>query len=139
LFVEAFTSSEIQGENVMKRMINVVVLFAAALSVGSSVATAVEPVITKDEAKALIRTAQTPTDHEKLATFYRFEASQLQAEAKTHEEMGAEYSRNISGHPIPKYPTLGEHCKTLVKQLNAAAKSDLDLAGFHEGLAKNVQ
>ena len=57
------------------------------------------PVISKKEVKALIQTAKTPEDHMKLARYYHYEANQLQAVARDHEEMGAEYFKNPSRLP----------------------------------------
>jgi hypothetical protein len=91
-------------EKIMKRIVTVTILFAAAVGLIGSSALAVEPAgnLTKSEVRVLIQTAKTPADHAKLANYYRYEATRLQAEVKDHEAMAAAYDKNPMGHPIPK-------------------------------------
>src|SRR5258708_6350526 len=99
----------------MKRIVTVMMLVGAAIGLAGSTAWAVEPAgnLTKSELKALIQAAKTPADHMKLANYYRYQATSLQAEVKDHEQMAAAYDKNPMGHPIPKGQTLGDHCRNL--------------------------
>ncbi len=125
----------------MKRIVTIMFLFGAAVGITGSSAYAVEPAgaLTNDQVKALISTAKTPADHLKLAGYYRYEASKLQAEIKDHEEMAADYDKNPAGHPVPKGITLGEHCRNLVKYYREAAATDTEMAAMHEEMAKSAR
>ena len=125
----------------MKRIVTIMFLLGTAVGITGFHAYAVEPIgaLTNDQVKALIRTAKTPDDHLKLASYYRYEAAKLQAEVKDHEEMAADYEKNPMGHPIPKGITLGEHCRNLVKYYREAVKTDTEMAALHEEMAKSVK
>lgn len=89
----------------------------------------------KKQLKALITNAKTPEDHMRLAGYYRDEAERLKAQQKEHEEEAAEYYKDPSRHPVPKYPTLGQHCRDLAYYYGKGAESALALASAHERMA----
>src|SRR4051812_18016127 len=122
----------------MKRTFTALFLLAAAVGISASSVWAVEPagVLKSSELKALIQTAKTPTDHLKLAAYYRAEEAQLQAEVKEHGEMAAIYDKNPASRPIPKGITFGEHCRSLVKYLGESARNAGEMAAMHEAMAK---
>jgi hypothetical protein len=113
-------------------------LVALAVALSASGARAAESTapLTKQQVKALIKTAKTPEDHMKLARFYWYEADRLKSEAKDHEEMEADYAANPSNHPVPKWPTLGQHCKDLSADYRKAAAEAEQMASLHEEMAK---
>ena len=115
------------------------VALAIALSSSSTRAADTAAPLTKQQVKELIKTAKTPDDHMKLAHYYQYEADKLKSEAKDHEEMGAEYYRDPSSHPIPKWPTFGQHCRNLSGYYARAAKEAEQLASMHEGMAKSSE
>ena len=123
----------------MKRMISVMILLGTAVGVTSSNAWAVEPSgkLSKSQVETLIQTAKTPADHMKLAKYYRYEATRLEADVKEHEEMAAAYDKNPLTHPIPKAQTLGDHCRNLVKYLGDGAKEANEMAAMHEEMARS--
>jgi hypothetical protein len=125
----------------MKPSFRAVMMTVLACALAGVPARAVEPQppLTKKEVKTLIQTAKAPEDHMKLAAYYRFQAKKLEAEAKDHEEMGEEYYKNPTAHVIPKYPTMGQHCRDLAYYYGQAAKKNADLATLHEQMAKNVK
>jgi len=125
----------------MKRYVTVMFLLGMAIGTTGFRAYAVEPAgaLTRDEAKALISAAKTPEDHMKLSGYYRAEALKLQAEVKDHEAMAAAYDKNPLAHPIPKGPSLGQHCRNLVKYYGDAAKAHNELADMHEAMARNAK
>jgi len=112
------------------------VALAVALSASGARAAESNAPLTKQQVKALIKTAQTPEDHMKLARFYWYEADRLKSEAKDHEEMEADYAENPSNHPVPKWPTLGQHCKALSADYRKAAAEAEQMASLHEEMAK---
>jgi hypothetical protein len=94
---------------------------------------------TKKEVKQLIATAKTREDHLRVAAYYRLEAQRLEAEAKDHQEMGDAYFRDPVRQPVPKHPTMGEHCRDLSGHYQAAMKKALALAELHEQMAKEAK
>ena len=89
----------------------------------------------KKQLKTLIADAKTSDDHMRLAAYYRGEADRLKAQQKEHEEEAAEYYKDPSRHPVPKYPTLGQHCRDLAYYYGKGAESALALASAHERMA----
>lgn len=120
------------------RAMVLLVAMTLGLSASSVAATDSTAPLTKQQVKALIKMAKTPEDHKKLARYYWYEADQLKSEAKDHQEMEAEYEQNPSGHPIPKWPTLGQHCKDLSAYYQKAAEQAEQLAKAHEEMAKSA-
>ena len=93
----------------------------------------------KKEVKALITNATTRADHEKLAAYYRSEVAGLKTKQQDHEEEAAEYFKNPSSHPSPKYPTLGQHCRDLAGYYRMAAQKAEAMAEMHESMAKDTK
>lgn len=91
--------------------------------------------MSKKQLRALITNARTPEDHMKLVGYYRNEAERLKAQQKEHEEEATEYYKDPSRHPVPKYPTLGQHCRDLAYYYGKGAESALALASAHERMA----
>jgi len=86
--------------------------------------------LTKKEVKALIVNAKTPEDHMKLASYFKGEAQQQEASAKTHAEMAALYD--------PK-AEMSKHCKNLSESLKKAAASANSIAAEHEQMAAQLR
>ena len=126
----------------MKRLITTAVLMASALLYsGVSPAKGAEPVqLSKDQVKALITSAKTADDHQKLAAYYRGEADRLEAEAKDHDELAAAYRSQQDAMGI-KHPMSGKtasHCDYFAKSVRQAAKAARQLASEHELMAKGA-
>lgn len=97
--------------------------------------------LTKKELKTLVATAKTPADHMKLARHFKQEADRLEAEAKEHEELAAEY-RKTPVAAATKTPMSGhsaEHCEYFAKSTREAAKAARELAASHEKMAKEAK
>lgn len=94
--------------------------------------------LSKKEVKLLIANARTPEDHERLAAYFRAEGERLKAEQQEHREMLDAYLKNPTSHPIPKWPTLGEHCRDLVFYYGRAAEQAFALANLHDQMAKEA-
>lgn len=52
--------------------------------------------------------------------------------------MEAAYDQNPSSHIIPKWPSMGEHCKNLEDDYTQAAKQAMEMADMHEEMAKSA-
>jgi hypothetical protein len=117
-----------------KSAVGLLMAFAVATL---SAAGAVEgnPVLSKGQVKEMARTAHTPEQHWQLAEYYRAESRTLMAESKNYSALADQYDRNPASHPIPKFPTFGQHCRQVAAQdLKDAQKAD-GLAQMHEQLA----
>src|SRR5580704_19445800 len=82
------------------------------------------------------RDASTAEEHLKLAEHYRAQSKALMEESRTWAAMADDYDRNPSSHPIPKFPTYGDHCRSLARQYLKDAKKAEALALAHERLAR---
>jgi len=119
---------------------------AVALTLGMSSlgATAQTPTtprtqqLSKKEVKVLIATARTPADHERIAEYYRAKGQRLKSEQQDHQEMLEAYLKNPSAHPIPKWPTMEQHCRNLISYYSKAAQQAFALADLHDQMAKGV-
>jgi hypothetical protein len=97
--------------------------------------------VSKKEFKALLKTAKEPSEHRKIADYYRQEAQRLTVSSKEHAEMAEFYAKN------PPFPRALEskhgdtvmgasHCRKWA-ELNAdEAKEAESLAALHEDMAK---
>ena len=96
---------------------------------------------TKKELKVLLKTAKEPTEHRRIAAYYRQEAKRLTADAKFHEEMGKSYEKQpLSFEAKHPYGTLGvSHCHYWAElNLKEAREADA-LAALHEDMAKAAE
>ena len=98
--------------------------------------------LTKKELKALIASAKTPEDHQKIAAYYREEAKRLHANAKEHADLAEVYAKH------PPFPAMGAkhgdtvpgvgHCRKWADLENQEADEADALAAQHEDMAKAV-
>lgn len=114
-------------------------LMLATLTAG--LAFAVEPVapMSKAEAKELIGKASTPADHQRLASYFSYKATVMEAEAVEHDELAAEYAKHPNGHDM-KHPMSGNtagHCRYFAQASRKAAAEARLMATAHENMAKN--
>jgi hypothetical protein len=90
--------------------------------------------LTERQVKALIASAKTAEDHNKLACYYRAEARAEEKQAKTHEEMRKLYES------YPRFKAdMMEHCKKLVDEARNAAEAGHQLAAEHEKMAAEAK
>ena len=95
--------------------------------------------LSKKRLKTLIANARTPEDHERIAAYYRTEGEQLKAKQREHEEELAEYLNNPSSHPVPKWPTMDQHCRQLIFYYSKAAQKAFELADLYGEMAKKAK
>lgn len=118
----------------------VVVISSATLSSfvrTSPVAAGSRPTLTKKELKALIASAKTKEDHQKLSDYYKTETERLQAEAKDHDEMAEAYKKNPNPLAVKHPEAIGEsHCREMARRFREAAAKAQELAAMHEDMTK---
>jgi len=91
------------------------------------------PTPTTKEVKALIVSAKTAEDHNKLACYFRAEARAEDAKAKYHVEMSKLYVENTN----EKHDMVA-HCKQFADEARKAAESDNQLAAEHQKMAETA-
>lgn len=99
-----------------------------------------KPTLTKKELKALIASAKTKEDHQKIADYYKAETERLEAEAKDHDEMAEAYKQSPNPMAVKHPEALGEgHCREMARRFREAATQAQELAAMHEDMAKAAQ
>jgi hypothetical protein len=96
--------------------------------------------MSKSELRNLIVNAKTVADHERIAQYFEAEAARYEAESKEHGELAQLYQRNTSSTPT-KYPGSSQsfqHCDSLSKSLQQAAKDARQLAAEHREMANQA-
>ncbi len=96
--------------------------------------------LTHKQLKALIASAKTPADHQRLAAYYQQEAKRLAARAKEHEEMAAEYEKRPVPYESKNPGTIpgAIHCQNFAKLYKQEAEEAQALAAIHEEMAKEA-
>lgn len=95
--------------------------------------------LSRQQLNTLIATAKTPAEHERIAQYYRAQASDYLAEAKDHESMVAAYKANSSlSNEKNRASTIG-HCEYFVKTFKELAVKSQELATLHSQMAKDVE
>jgi hypothetical protein len=97
--------------------------------------------VSKKEFKALLKTAKEPSEHRKIADYYRQEAKRLTVSSKEHVEMAEFYAKNS---PFPRAleskhgdTVMGaSHCRKWAELNAQEAKEAESLAALHEDMAK---
>jgi hypothetical protein len=98
------------------------------------------PILTANEAKALIATAKTAREHLKLSKYFSQQAEEFEADAKDHDEMTEAYrkSQTLGANAAPGGVGTIEHCEFLAKSDRDMAKALRDMAAAHKEMAKEA-
>ena len=99
-----------------------------------AVLTVVHGGLTNREAKRLAATAETNSDHLRVAEFYTAKADRLEAQAVGYEEAAASYRNGPMVKNLMSPTTPGRY-EFFAKELRAEAKSNRALAASHERMA----
>jgi hypothetical protein len=126
-----------------KQVMNTGILKAALLTAAVAVlavfvsvpAGAKDKPLTKNEVKALIATAETKAEHERIAQYFDAEAAKYEAEAKEHSELAGVYQKSTPSAKIPGPSQTFNHCDSLSKSLQKAADDARALAAEHRHMA----
>jgi len=124
------------------KLTTVVMLAALSLfplvAIGSQTATTNTVKLTQKQLLWLIAHAETPSQHEQLATYYRQQAQRLLQQAKEHQEMAAAYPHlTASKHPGVR-SLAAHHCEDWADLYAKQAKDAEALAAVHEKMAKEA-
>ena len=95
-------------------------------------------ILSSSQLKKLAVSAATASDHMKLARHYEAVAVKHDAEAKEHEELAEQYTKNPTLHE-QKHPMSGEtaaHCRHYAEHCRNAAKAAREMAAAHTAMAK---
>jgi|GEM_PF-1908860 hypothetical protein len=123
----------------MKRTI-VVFAFVIALSASTFAATS-RPAqqLSGKQVSALIASAKTSAEHQKIADYYRAKAQSYLAESNEHERMAAQFAANpITNNAKTVHGTVN-HCQYLAQSLKAKSVRAQELAFEHEKMAKQAE
>src|SRR5262250_2316003 len=85
----------------------------------------------------MIESAKTPADHEAIAAYYDHEAAAARAKAEEHRKMGEDYKK--AGGALTHKTHFDEHCQSLVRIYEGAAKENAALAAAHRQMAKQAK
>jgi hypothetical protein len=113
----------------------------ALISINSVAQYKKSSVPTRKELVTLLKTAQEPPEHRRIAAYYRQEAVRLNQAAKEHSELAAIYQQH------PPFPAIeakhgasfgqgASHCEKFTKLATEQAKEAEALAALHEDMAK---
>jgi hypothetical protein len=91
----------------------------------------------RKELKKWIAEARTADEHLEIAAYFRAEAARYKEEQREHGAMRREYERDSVRYPS-KYPTMGDHCRTLEGYASLSAQRALALAEKHEEIAREL-
>ena len=128
----------------IKRMMNagtlsLALVTAAATLLVSFPAGAQDKPLTKKEVKALISTAETKAEHERIAKYFDAEAAKYEAEAKEHGELAGVYQKSTPSAKFPGSQQTFNHCDSLSKSLQKAADEARALAAEHRHMASDAK
>ncbi len=126
-------------KNLVSTLVLIATLAVLSLSAVYSVAQA-QKAPTKKEFKTLLKTAKEPSEHLKIAEYYRQEAARLTASSKEHSELAQTYAKHFPNPMEAKHgDTFGagsSHCKKWA-DLESQEADEVDaMAAAHEEMAK---
>jgi len=110
-------------------------------AVGAATAQRHSPHLTHRQLAALLVKARSPSDHERLADYYRSEARRLQSEAKRHER----FARAFGDNTAPDNPDhfnvsrTARHCYNVAKDYLKEAREASAQAAHQEQLSQQVR
>ena len=127
----------------MKRTISILTLILALSFTLTAQTQNAKPVkaesLSSKQIMALISTAKTPVEHQRIATFYQAKANQLISESQEHAQMAEAYKQN----PITSSSKFAkgtiDHCLYISKSLKDSAVKLQELAQIHEQMAKEAE
>lgn len=118
----------------MKSVLTFIVL--AFLPFVSNTAYAQQEHLSGKELAALVTSARTPAEHERIAAWYRAQSERYSAEAAKHAQMAAEFRKNPTTNNTKMEQATVNHCEYVAKSLKAKAFAANNLAQKHEEMAR---
>lgn len=131
----------------IKRMMNTGTFKAALLTAAVAVlvvfvsvpAGAKDKPLSKSEVKALIATAETKAEHERIAQYFDAEVAKYEAEAREHADLAVVYGKSTPSAKPPGPSQTFNHCDSLSKSLQKAADDARALAAEHRHMASEAK
>ncbi len=121
------------------RRIFIILLFVFALTFTAHAAGNSRERLTKRQVNALIATAKTPTDHERLAAYYRTQADKYLAQSKYHAAMANKFKANpVTSNDKFVHQTV-DHCEYYAETLKAQSEKAAALAEQQEQMAQETR
>jgi hypothetical protein len=94
--------------------------------------------LSKKQLHALIVTAKTTAEHQRIAQYYEAKAQDFLAQSKKHEQMAEQFKANgVVNSSKWANNTVG-HCEYFAKHFQEASVKMQDLASQHEQMAKEA-
>jgi hypothetical protein len=137
----ALNNSTREDTNMTRKLLAITAVFvitAAALAQAPSVQQPKPEHLSKQQLNTLIATAKTPTEHLRIAQYYKAKALDYLAQAKEHEAMVAAYKANSSLSTDKNQASTISHCEYFVETFKALAANSEELAALHEHMAKDA-
>jgi uncharacterized protein YciW len=123
----------------MKR-IALILTFVLGLSFPAFAASNAQPdQLSKKQLAALIATAKTAAEHERIAAYYHTEAERLLTESNGHARMAAAFRSNPATNNDKRANGTVDHCAYLAKSLKDRSDKALSLAEEHERMARAAE
>ena len=126
----------------MKRTIAILslvfVLTVAAFAQGAPAPQPKPEHLSKQQLNTLIATARTPSEHRRIAQYYRAKTQDYLAQAKEHEAMIAAYKANSSLSNDKNQASTISHCEYFVTTFKALADNSEEMATLHERMAQEA-
>jgi hypothetical protein len=94
--------------------------------------------LTKKQLNALIASAKTEAEHNRIAAYFQGKAADLEAQAGEHESMIAAYEANTTLSNDKNRASTIDHCQYYVKTFKALADKNRELAIMHERMASEA-
>jgi len=95
--------------------------------------------LSKKQLAALVASANTPAEHERIAAYYRAESERLSAEADQHANMASKFLSNpVANNDKSVRGTVG-HCISMERRLRAKSARARALADEHGRLAQTAE
>jgi len=95
--------------------------------------------LTRQEISALIVSARTPAEHQRIADYFNAKALGLFAESAMHQKMAEEFKANPVTNSAKQQTGTVNHCEYFATALRSRAEHFQQLAQQHEQMAAQSQ
>jgi hypothetical protein len=95
--------------------------------------------LSRKQLAALVASANTPAEHERIAAYYRLESMRLSAEADQHADMAGRFLGNPATDNDKSVRGTVGHCISMERRLRAKSAKARALADEHKRLARAAE
>jgi hypothetical protein len=93
--------------------------------------------LTKKQLNALVASAKTPAEHQRVAAYYRAESELLSAEADQYADLAGRFFSSPATYSVKSAP--GSHCIFMERDLRAKSVKARAIAEQHKRLAQAAE